>query len=670
MAESTLTYPAIAALSAVLLPFVGFVLAAIIGKRAKRGVIALAAVSLSLIFAAYTFIHVWNGTPLHVQWHWFTIGDHAFRVGLLLDNISVLMLLLVPLVALPVHIYSLAYMKGDPGIHRYWMYLSLFCFAMLGLVVADNLLLMYICWELVGFASYLLIGFWFTKEAAVAANKKAFIINRIGDIGFLIGMAMLYGAYGTLDIHTLFGEGGVIHDTPALSGGWHTAVGLAFFLGAMAKSAQFPLHVWLPDAMEGPTSVSSLIHAATMVAAGVFLLARVYPAFDETSLMVIASIGAITAFVAAYFALTQYDIKKILAFSTVSQLGFMMVGIGIGTYHLALFHLVTHAFFKCLLFLGAGAIIHALQDLNEKHQLGIDPQDIRHMGALGKHMPITFATMLVASLALAGFPLTAGYLSKDALLVHAFEWGALQQGMATAIPYALAIVSVMTSFYIFRLLFKVFFAPSTHIGVLPDKTIHEATWWMLAPMIFLSACSLFPLFTVNPLNDGQVWLLQGIIHTHDLPPIRWLHVAIPIATTLITALMAVITWHWYTNEKYPLKLGGMFYRLSFHQGYIDALYHAAIVTPILKLSHLLRWIDVKIVDGAVNGFARLGQVSAAFAGWIDRYVVDGAVRLTGKVAWGLGNVARRSQTGRIQYYLLLMFCFILVALLYYMIIQA
>ncbi len=670
----------LAALSAVLLPFVGFLLQALMGKRSQNGAIALITIALSLLAAGYTFAQVWGNEPIHVQWRWFTIGQQVFYVGLMLDNVSVLMLLLVAFVALPVHAYSVAYMKGDSGIHRYWTYLSLFCSAMLGLVVADNLLLMYVCWELVGFASYLLIGFWFTRGAAVAANKKAFIVNRIGDIGFLIGFAILYSFLGTLDLNTLFGQEGLFATAsgaeasgiiahPKIPAGWLTTAGLAFFLGAMAKSAQFPLHVWLPAAMEGPTSVSSLIHAATMVAAGVFLLARIFPLFDDTALLVIATTGAVTAFVAAYFALTQYDIKKILAYSTISQLGFMMVGIGIGMYQLALFHLVTHAFFKCLLFLGAGAVIHELQHLNDKHQLGIDPQDIRHMGGLRKYMPITFVTMLIASLALAGFPLTAGYLSKDALLIHAFEWAALQNGASVAIPYVLAVASFFTSFYILRLLAKVFLG-SPAVGVMTSARPHEASAWMLVPMLVLAACSLFPLFTTSPLNYGQVWLLQKILPMAALPPLPLLHVLVPLLTTMATVAMTLLVWQWYVKQKYPLKAGGLFFRLSQQQGYVDVFYDRIVAAAVLRCSNVLFWVDKHIIDGAVNGLAALGRILAAIAGWVDQRLVDGFVKLVGKLAWGLGNVLRRSQTGRLQDYMASVFFIILVILLYHLIVQA
>lgn len=676
------TYPLLTALATVLLPFIGFLLSAIAGKRTKNGAISIITMALATAAAGYTFAQVWNGDPIHARWHWFTIGEQTFHVGVLLDNISVWMLLLVTVVALPVHLYSVAYMRGDPGIHRYWTYLSLFCAAMLGLVIADNLLLMYICWELVGFASYLLIGFWFTKDAAVQANKRAFLINRIGDIGFLIGLAILYSGFGTLDVTTLFGGQGFFAAPPGadipgaiahngLPSGWLTAAGLAFFLGAMAKSAQFPLHVWLPAAMEGPTAVSSLIHAATMVAAGVFLLARIFPLFDDTVLLVIAATGAVTALVAAYFALTQFDIKKILAFSTVSQLGFMMVGIGIGMYPIALFHLATHAFFKCLLFLCAGAIIHELQHLNDKHRLGIDPQDIRHMGGLRKHMPVTFATMLIASLALVGFPLTSGFLSKDALLVHAFEWAAELQGAAHIIPYVLAFVSVLTSFYIFRLLAKVFFgSPATSALTNGQDRLHDPSLWMIGPMLFLAACSLFPLFTFHPLNDGHVWLLQGITVSKPWASLPLLHIAVPIGSAFATLAVALLAWRWYVKGTYAGTTDGLLYRLSFHQGYLDSLYDRVVVGTILWFSRALRWLDTHMVDGVVHGMTALGRNLAAAAGWVDQRIVDGIVRLVGKLAWGLGNALRRMQGGRLQGYFSSLFLIILAILLYHIIVQA
>lgn len=656
----------------------GFLLSALLGKKHKSGGIAIAAIAGSLLAAGYVFTQIWGSTPLHEQWQWFIIGDRAFHVGLLLDNQSAFMLLLVPLIALPVHVYSVAYMKGDPGIHRYWMYLGLFCFAMMALVVADNLFLLYVCWELVGFASYLLIGFWFTKDSAVQANKKAFIVNRVGDIGFLIGIAIIYAQFGTLDIQALFDPQGLVAGSAVADGlwvaagnsmpaVWLTISGLAFLLGAIAKSAQFPLHVWLPDAMEGPTAVSSLIHAATMVAAGVFLLARIFPVFDSTALTVMTCIGVFTACMAAYFALTQYDIKKILAFSTISQLGFMVAGIGIGAYHAALFHLATHAFFKCLLFLAAGAVIHEMQHLKVKYKLDIDPQDIRNMGGLGRRMPLTFAVMGVAALALAGFPLTAGFLSKDALLVHTLEWGAVQQGWLKVLPYPLFIASGFTAFYIARLIFKVFVVPAATIQAAQS---HETNKWMLAPMVFLTVCSLFPLFSIHPLDMNHVWIMRQIQPPTLPASIPVTHTLVPVIATLLSVSMSILAWRWYVKGTYPLRTQGLLYNLSLRQGYMDRFYDIVLVSPILRLSRVLKGIDHHVVDGAINGFGRLGRMLAALAAWLDHQVVDGFVRSVGKTAYGLGNVLRRTQTGRVQYYLFTMFFVVLMVLLYQMIIQA
>ena len=320
------------------------------------------------------------------------------------------MLLLVNLIALQVHIYSTASMKSDANFKRYFTYLSFFCFSMLALVVADNLFLFYIFWELVGFSSYLLIGFWFDKEKAVQANKKAFIVNRIGDVGLLVAILIIFTQYHTADLTLLFGDNALIKSTIPFPAFLQHIACAGIFLAVAAKSAQFPLHTWLPDAMEGPTSVSALIHAATMVAAGVFLLGRVYPMFNTAELNILASTGCFTAFMAATIALTQNDLKRILAYSTISQLGFMIMAMGIGAYASSLFHLVTHAFFKCLLFLVAGMVIHQMQHIKDENNLDIDPQNILHMGGLRKKMPLTFIAAVIASLALIGIPLTSGYL--------------------------------------------------------------------------------------------------------------------------------------------------------------------------------------------------------------------------------------------------------------------
>lgn len=672
--------PLLTALLAVIAPFIAFLYQAVAGRHDQSGGVSLLAIVLSFVFGGLTWLTCWNSPPVSSQINWFTIGGSTFTVGILLNNLSTLMLLLVPTIALPVHIYSRAYMKGDTGIHRYWMYLSLFCFAMLGLVIMDSLLLMYIFWELVGFASYLLIGFWFTRESAVQANKKAFIVNRIGDLGFLIGLAILFTQFQTLNVAELFAEGGLVAQTGVADGQWVspvntmdqiwlTVAGLAFFVAAMAKSAQFPLHVWLPDAMEGPTSVSSLIHAATMVAAGVFLLATVLPLFNESVLLFIAIIGTVTAASAAYFAVGQYDIKRILAFSTISQLGFMMVGIGIGTWDAALFHLVTHAFFKCLLFLAAGAVIHEMAHLKEHSHLDFDPQDLRQMGGLKQYMPKTFILMSLASLALAGFPLTSGYLSKDSIVISAFEWALAHGGGYLFIPVCLVLVSILTAFYIGRLIFKTFFGEFRLRARLPETLqahpLHEAPRTMLVPMFFLGICCLFPLFSTNPLSYHDSWLMDGLLPgEYQFAPSHSAHLIIPLLLLLGSAVGWVIGWRWYVQNKYPLDPDKWTLKAALHQGYLNEIYQVTFVQGILKLAQFSYWFDRHIVDALVAFVRSIVLSLSQLSVWVDKYIVDGFVNTVASIAYWTGNQVRLVQNGKLQTALYSVFLFVLLGLIY------
>nr|WP_236590139.1 NADH-quinone oxidoreductase subunit L [Sphingobacterium multivorum] len=661
-------------------PLAAFVYQALVGKRDQSGLVSLTAIILSFIAGGLTWFSIWNNPAVSIQVNWFTIGETSFKVGILLNNLSTLMLFLVPTVALPVHIYSRAYMHGDAGIHRYWMYLSLFCFAMLGLVIMDSLLLMYVFWELVGFASYLLIGFWFTRETAVQANKKAFLVNRIGDLGFLIGLAILFTQFKTLNLIDLFGDNGLIYQSTIAQGLWISPVnslpqiwltiaGLAFFLAAMAKSAQFPLHVWLPDAMEGPTSVSSLIHAATMVAAGVFLLATVFPLFNESALLFIAIIGTITAALAAYFALGQYDIKRILAFSTISQLGFMMVGIGIGTWDAALFHLTTHAFFKCLLFLSAGAVIHEMAHLKEHSHLDFDPQDLRNMGGLRQYMPKTFVLMSIASLALAGFPLTSGYLSKDSIVISSFEWAISKGNLYLIIPISLILVSILTAFYIGRLLFKAFFGEFRLLkqlqGKLHDHPLHEAPKTMLIPMFVLGLFCLFPLFSFNPFSYHDSWLMDGLLlDEYTFAPSHSAHLIIPAILFLGSAIGWIIGWKWYVQNKYPLNPDSQALKAAFNQGYINEFYQAVFVNGTLKLAQFCYWFDRHIVDALVSLIQFIVLSLSQLSVWIDKYIVDGFVNTVATVAYWTGNQVRLVQNGKIQTTLYSVFLLVLLGLIY------
>lgn len=641
------------------------------GNVIRSGSFAIFNMGISLLLSAALFIRIWNGPAVHEQFHWFTIGSWELQVGILLNNLSVLMLLLVSAIALLVNIYSTKYMQGDPYIRRYWAYLGLFCFSMLGLVIADNLLLVYMFWELVGFSSYLLIGFWFTRSTAVRANKKAFIMNRLGDLGFLMGIMILFSQFQTLDITRLFGDTGLVKEALVSGGvwtgsagsmpaGWLSGAGMMFFLAAVAKSAQFPLHTWLPDAMEGPTAVSSLIHAATMVAAGVFLVARVYPLFDEHVLLVIASIGAFTAFMAATIALTQNDIKRILAFSTISQLGFMMLAMGVGASGSALFHLVTHAFFKCLLFLAAGAVIHEMAHLKEKSGQDFDPQDIRNMGGLRKYMPVTFITMVIGSLALVALPLSSGYLSKDAILIQSFEWAEGAGGWYRLIPISAMITSWLTAFYISRLIFKVFFGEFRLSSLTAGLHVHEAPAAMKYVLIVLSVFCLFPVFSLNPLLFEDAWILKGFPQANSMTRINAFHTVVPAAVNLISIALIFLCYRWYASVKAaPDYSRSVLFKFSQDQWHLDRLYSSVLVSGTTAFAGFLYWIDRYIVDDIVNSAGTLGRWLASGSRWIDRYVVDGLVNFSVYLAGIVGKFVRHFQTGRLQHYLVTMLLIIL-----------
>lgn len=662
---------AVLALLTALLPIGAFIRLLLL-NISRSGFYAIAGLSVSFIISIFIFSGVWNGPLVHYQADWFTIGNITFTIGILINNLSGLMMVLVTGISLLVHIYSLRYMKNDPLIHRYWGYLGLFCASMLMLVIADNLLVVYMAWELVGFSSYLLIGLWFTKDAAASAARKAFIMNRIGDIGFLTGLFILYNQFGTLDISKLFGHNGlvlssVIHNglwvaaSNQLPGIWLTIAGIAFFMGAVAKSAQFPLHTWLPDAMEGPTSVSALIHAATMVAAGVFLIARIYPLFNDTVLLIITITGVFTAFMAATIALTQNDIKRILAFSTISQLGFMMLGMGTGNVQGGIFHLVTHAFFKCLLFLAAGAVIHELHLLKEKENLDFDTQDIRGMGGLRKLMPVTFYTMLIASIALTGLPLTSGYLSKDAILIHAFEWAEPRSALFKIVPYAALLVSWLTAFYISRLIFKVFFGEwrlqKTFNRVF---ILHDSPPEMKYPMIILAVCSLFPLFSSDPLLFEKSWILNGFNQADSLQRVNAYHTIIPAAVNLTGLLVMYICYRWYVKPGFGgVSHSNFLYRFSHGQWYFDSICNVLIVKPVNAFAKSSSWFERKIIDGIINLTGHAGLWCSVISAWFDKYIIDALVNNSAFLAKKIGNLVRHFQTGRLQHYLISMLLFVL-----------
>ncbi|MBD1384034.1 NADH-quinone oxidoreductase subunit L [Mucilaginibacter rigui] len=654
------------AIIAVVLPFAAFVVNfLLLGKSKASGWVSALAILASTVLAANVFFKVWDNHTIHAQQVWFTIGATKVQAGILLNNLSVLMLLLVSVIALPVHIYSTAYMKDDEGYSRYFRYLSLFCFSMLALVMVDNLILLYAFWEMVGFSSYLLIGFWFTRGSAIIANKKAFIMNRIGDIGLLTAIIILYTQFNTFDLETLFGNQGLISLSNIANGEWVSALGsipaiwqyIAFggiFLAVAAKSAQFPLHTWLPDAMEGPTSVSALIHAATMVAAGVFLLGRFYPMFNEAELTVLAVIGCFTAFMAATIALTQNDLKRILAYSTISQLGFMVMAMGVGAYASSLFHLATHAFFKCLLFLVAGIVIHQMKHIKDDNNLNIDPQNILHMGGLRKKLPLTFIAALIGGLALVGFPLTSGYLSKDGILIQAFDWSDGKAGILKLVPYVALLTSWLTAFYVARLIVKVFFGEFRLKKMNPHIHIHmgDGGWQYKLALVFLAICCLFPVFSYSPVFYEDAWLFKGFLPVNHLARENMYHVIIPVLVVILSVVVMYGAYVAYAKRNsWSFPQTGFLYRLSFHEWYIDKFYNHVIVRFVMWFSNALYWFDKNIIDGFVNLLEKIGVALAGIAAWFDKHIVDGLLHLIAGIVQAIGNFARRFQSGKIQYYL-------------------
>ncbi|TNJ38467.1 NADH-quinone oxidoreductase subunit L [Chlorobaculum thiosulfatiphilum] len=515
-------------IAVLLLPLLSFVVLIFFNRRLPRGgdFVGLGLLGTSLAISLYIF---WNVIVQHydpafsVAWNftWLDfgnvpgVGPLQIKMGIVIDNLTAIMLAMVNLISFLVHLYSTGYMHGEKYYGRFFAYLGIFTFSMFGIVLSDNLFSIYIFWELVGLSSYLLIGFYFHKDSAADAQKKAFLTNRIGDIGMWLGILILYSQFHTFGYQEIFDhiKNGDFH----MSQAWLTAAGVLLFMGCVGKSAQFPLHVWLPDAMEGPTPVSALIHAATMVAAGVYFVGRIFVILTPDALHVIAFIGAFTAFMAATIAITQHDIKRVLAYSTVSQLGYMVLGLGVGAYSAALFHLLTHAFFKACLFLGSGAIIHAMH-----HE-----QDMRWMGGLYKKMPWTFATFMTATLALAGLPLTSGFLSKDAILAGALGFASVEGGGIFYLIPALGFgAAVLTAFYMGRQIWLVFFGESrTHLKPAEEHghdahaahghddhhhEVHEVAWNMRLPLVVLATLSVFIVFSPDPLDGGKGWFMHLI----------------------------------------------------------------------------------------------------------------------------------------------------------------
>ncbi|QDK83069.1 NADH-quinone oxidoreductase subunit L [Spirosoma sp. KCTC 42546] len=602
------------------LPFAGFLILTGASRR-TAGLLAIVLTGLGLILSVALALQL-PDQPLMIQGDWAVLSGISFPMTLRVDAMAAMMLVLVHFVALLVEIYSLSYLHDEPKLRRYFGYLQLFIGAMLGIVLAGNLLVMYAFWELVGLASYLLIGFYAERQAASKAAKKAFLMNRVGDIGFLVGIFLTYNYFGTLDFSALAlkSEGVILP----------TALGLCLFMGCVGKSAQFPLLTWLPDAMEGPTPVSALLHAATMVAAGIFLLARIHPLLSPDALVVVALIGTITTIWGGYSALFQTDIKKVLAFSTVSQLGLMVAAMGTGNVSGAMFHLLTHAFFKAGLFLSAGAVIHA-----------VHTQDMRQMGGLRQVLSTTFIGYTICAAALAGLPLFSGFLSKEVILGGAFGWAADQEAkLSYFIPVLLLLSSGLTALYMARQWRLIFFGTYRN-GDIPLTRAHEPDWLMRGPVVLLAALSIGIWFSINPLSAHGSWFF-GLFPTVEAISFWWLA---PVSIGL------VILGGWIGFRMVEPNTNSIFVQLSLSYGFLDVGYHYIVINPTRKLASLLNRMDKRIIDGLVNGAGVSTVVLAHLSRVVDRSFVDGLVNGMAWLASQLGRLTRSVQNGQVQSYI-------------------
>ena len=599
-----------------LLPFLAFLIVGLGGHwiKSRAHLVAVPAVLGSLLLSVLALLETAGGKNIAIPlYSWLTSGDVHIELGLYVDRLTAVMLMLVTTVSSLVHVYTIGYMHGDKGYARFFAYIALFTFSMLMLVMADNFLQLFVFWEAVGLCSYLLIGHWYERDAARAAATKAFIVNRIGDFGFLLGLLLVLLTFGSLEYRHVFAQAGdfagaTMNLLAPIGGTWHvstvTLICILLFIGAIGKSAQFPLHVWLPDAMEGPTPISALIHAATMVTAGVFMVARLAPLYSVSpaAMTIVAATGAFTMLLGASIALTQNDIKRIVAYSTVSQLGYMVMACGLGAYTAGMYHLLTHGAFKALLFLAAGSVIIALH-----HE-----QDIRRMGGLKDKLPTTYWTMVIGSLALAGFPFTSGFFSKDEILVGAWHAGAFGQVLAI-----LGLVTAgLTALYSFRLIFIVFWGNS-RVDPHHAQHIHEPSSTMTIPLIILAVLSiaagylgissfLHPVFGESQGHHGAASLvimgLATVMGVVGIGAAYFIYVQSPwLADRLADQWRQV-------------------YRLSLNKWYVDEAYDHTIVQPTFRLADRM-WarIDVGLIDGAVNGIAR----AIAWWSWFMRLFQSG-----------------------------------------------
>ncbi len=621
-------------------PLAGFLLNIFFGRRMGNRVSSFLSpfvVLLSFIVASAGFLKLINmkdghGVLIDSVYTWINVGDLRLDLSLRLDPLSIVMCLIVTGVGFLIHVYSVGYMHGDRRYTRYFAFLNLFILSMLILVLGNNLLLLFLGWEGVGLCSYLLIGFWFEKKENAIAAIKAFVVNRIGDFGFIIGIILLFCSLGKAGVWTLdFDE--IRYHVGFLDSRTITIICLLLFMGATGKSAQIPLYVWLPDAMAGPTPVSALIHAATMVTAGVYMIARMSFLYNLSPLAmnVVAVVGCLTAFFAATIALVQNDIKRVLAYSTISQLGYMFMAVGIGAYHAGIFHLATHAFFKALLFMGAGSVIHGMNG----------EQDMRKMGGLRKHMPLTWATMLVATLAISGVPPFSGFFSKDEIIASAYKSG---HHYLTLIGL---ITAGLTAFYMFRLLLMTFWER----GGKESPHAHESPYIMTIPLLILSVLS----------------AIGGIIGKslhHFLEPVASFHLQaeaehgefILIVISVLVALSGIICAIYFyiikpdAREKIKSRFS-LLYKLLMDKYYVDEIYNALFVKVLLFLNAILARFDLKFIDGIVDGSGTMTVHVSRSSGEFDLIFVDGIVNSLSDGVIKAGQKIRKIQTGDLRNYL-------------------
>lgn len=649
------------------LPAAGALLNALFGKRLPKSFvhyIACGTVFLSLVISIACVAELANMDPEHrvIEKEFFTwipggsvnrtLGPEAgaaaevkIPLGFLLDPLSSVMILVVTGVGFLIHVYSVGYMWHEDGYYRFFTYLNLFMFAMLLLVLGNTFLTMFVGWEGVGLCSYLLIGFYYERKSASDAGKKAFIVNRIGDFGFVMGMLTIFAAFGTLQFTQVMAKAPEMFQP-----GSHLMMltTLALFVGATGKSAQIPLYVWLPDAMEGPTPVSALIHAATMVTAGVYMIARCNVLFSlaPDTMLIVATIGSLTAIFSATIGLVQRDIKRVLAYSTVSQLGYMFLAMGVGAYAVGIFHLTTHAFFKALLFLGSGSVIHAMSG----------EQDLMKMGGLWSRIKTTAWTFAIGAVAIAGIPPLAGFFSKDEIL-----WQSFHSEHGRKIFWVLGVLAAtMTAFYMFRLTFLAF-SGKGRMDHHTEEHIHESPRSMTIPLVVLAFLSVVGgWLSIPKVLGGNAffyhWLepVTGPLPGEGVETSHSLEYALMGVSVAVALLGIGIAWRIYVKgpeiaDRLAESFGPV-YRTLFRKYYVDEIYNALVVQPLKGLCSFLAWFDLKIIDGIVNGSAWVTIKSSVVSIWVDVNIVDLAVNLTGAIVNFLGGLLRKLQTGLVQNY--------------------